>query len=254
MAPSNELATSDQKAFLKQLGVNFPDDISRDRATELINSGVKNRDTKKATAERDRKSAVKARKKQAKKSGGLKNFIRLVLLLAVLGFLAAIFIPTKAIGDGSELDEDRIRSARGKLLALKNDPRGSQQFTEEEINAYLHDVVANRNQAEAAGTQLRPKLINVNLRDNALDLTVHSTFTLLPISYQLSLKGSPDGTFDPQPTAAKLGQLPMPGALQKNILHKMEAMFRGMPAETELVEQLDLFQATEGAVTVRRAP
>jgi|GEM_PF-1636502 len=253
--PSKEPATADQKAFLSELGINFQEDISRQRATELISSGVDNRDAKKAAAERDRKSAVKARKKQAKKGGGLKSLVRLVLFLAVLGLLAAIFIPSKATGDGSELDQDRIRSARSKLLALKDQPQSSQRFSEAEINAYLHDVVANRNVANAAGTQLRPEVINVNVGENALDLTVQSKFgNLLPISYQLSLQPSPDGiAFDPQPTAAKLGILPMPGPLQKNIFHKMEAMFRGMPTESGLWKQLELFEAKDGAVTVRRA-
>jgi len=254
MADSSTPATSDQKAFLQQLGVSFPADITRERATELINAGVKNRDAKKATAERDRKAKVKANRKQAKKGGGFKSLLRFLLLFAVLGVLAAIFIPVKPTGDGSDLDETHIRSARGKLLALQNRPQSAQKFTEEEINAYLADVVQNRNQAQAAGTRLRPELINVDTADNALGITVHSKFTVLPISYHLAVQPSSDGaTLDPQPTAAKLGQLPMPGPLQQMIFHKYEAMFQGLPAEAKIWNQLELLKAEDGSVTVRRA-
>lgn len=175
----------------------------------------------------------------------ISTLLRLIVLGICVAVLVLIFLPATNFADSGNFSEDGVRSVRSQLIQLRDATGMDQAFSgtlsEADLNAYLYDVVHNRNQTRAG---LKPESLLVNFEDGSIDVAVLSRVGFLPVSYRMTMEPQnvEDGSFTSKVTSASIGRLPLPGPLANMVRQKFETMFSGMPSETELFEKLDYLE------------
>lgn len=183
--------------------------------------------------------------------------LRLFFLLGLIALLAVLFagllLPIPLPGRmGTALDAQRAEEG---FQALGNaSSRGVyafQTFTEEELNAWLADLVHRGNHGRVSA------LSDVNLNFTSNLVTVVIVARLGPIPLRLKVSGTPEirgRCLYFRSGMAYLGRVAMPGFARPALAARAGRVFRGLEQQRDLASRVFRFKVGDGWIRAGFAP
>ena len=192
--------------------------------------------------------AAEKRMMNAAGRGGhrIHDFIRLMVAVAlVLIILLMIWPGQMTRTTGEPIDAKRYRM-KGELLidALNRGVSGTQVIEEREINAHLAEVVAKQ---PAPGGGLSPVVEDVAARFFAGRAEAFIAVRRGPFTLTGHFFAEPAGS-KLVVTEAKVGHLPLPGALGRFYAGTTRGMFRQMQNEARILRNRDKVAVNDGSI------
>jgi hypothetical protein len=204
---------------------------------------------RKCGAKLDFDAAEAAAKEEAaasrKRKGGAFRTVVAILFLAALGLaLWPSELPHRA--EGAQIDAKRAEMKRELLkVALEKGLPASQTFTEAEINAWLAQLPAMQEEKQGMAAQLLDTAVCFDTnRAQWLVLVKRGPFRFSAV-FSAKASGSELAL-----TEARLGHLPMPGALGRFYARTQKGLFAPFAKEAHILRNLDSLVIREGEMEV----
>lgn len=206
---------------------------------------------RKCGAKLDFESAEGELREELAKAGRRRGTVlRSVLLLA---FVAVLGLSVWPLGlerrtTGAAVDAKRWEMKRALLIdALDRGLPAAQTVTEEELNAWLARVVSNAAAEDRGG-------MSAQLLDTAVSFGENRARWLVlvrrgPVRFSVVYEAKAEGA-ELELVGAKLGHLPLPGALGKLYAKTQGRLFRPFGKEARILRNLDSLVIRDGEIEV----
>lgn len=177
---------------------------------------------------------------------GLRNGIRMVLIVALLGIVLLLIWPGEmARTTGEEIDARRYRVTTELLVdALSRGVPEVRTIAERDVNAHLAEVVASQ---PAPKGSLSSVVEDVAVRFSPGRAEVFIAVRRGPFTLTGRFEAKPDGA-EMSVTGAQAGHLPLPGLLGKLYAHTVGGVFRQMRNESRILRNLDSAVVSDGSI------
>lgn len=188
-------------------------------------------------------AALKDEAREARRGGGA---VRSLVLLALVAALALALWPSglDRRATGAPIDAKRAEMKRDLLAdALDRGFPASQTFTEAEINAWLARLPEA--QEDRGGMAARLLDTAVEFGENRarwLVLVKRGPFRI-SVVFEAKAQGA-----ELEPTGARMGHLPLPGALGRLYVRSQERLFRPFAKEQRILGRLDGLVIRDGEI------
>jgi hypothetical protein len=183
------------------------------------------------------------------------RFIRIGIVLALVGAIVMVLKPAATTGAAGGLQEaqrlnQKIRLVRGAVLDGK---RITQEVSETELNGYLAEVIKRSNENLPKDKKQPVLLRAINVRVEKDGITVVLLAQAGPITVSYSTSGKPakrDGKFVLSSDGAKVGLMPVPGAVGSWVAKQASYVFSKLANERALLDQVSNMELRDGSMVV----
>lgn len=197
---------------------------------------------------------TKKAKAGVKKEGGSKTLkvLQVVVGLALIGAIAAIFWPVKSIGEvGAPAVAEEMAEKLARLKdACETNIELEMMLNEDEINAYLAKLVEDSGSLSGEG----PTLAEVNFLIEQQDMEIYVKAKIGPFPLVYRVHGTPSagqGPFSFAVDEAKIGLVTVPENFRGTfVVDKVAGVFSGLSDERFILDRVNGFDLAQAKIRV----
>lgn len=184
----------------------------------------------------------------------LLGLFRLVVLLGLAAAVGLILWQSEVRGAVGTPDEaERLYAKLRRLEGVISAGQGVDEWiTETEVNAYLARVVEHTNQASSSSPrQVRVTGINLSFTRDHLIALILAEWGPLKLSYEMTgIPRAGEAAFELKLVAARLGHLPLPGAVRDRVARQVAPVFARMNRERNILDHLSGIVLDQGRLRI----